>query len=96
MSTTAQLMYVSLSPSLSLSLSVYLVFHSIPQLFDHYLTMLSAAGVFESKFHSATDLELGQSVMRVLLAALSHNDKEVSTVPVTYLEDSLPLLHSTM
>lgn len=74
----------------------YLVFYSIPQLFDHYLTMLSAAGVFESKFHSATDLELGQSVMRVLLAALSHNDKEVGSITEGYLLPYLPLPHSIM
>ena len=42
--------------------------------------MLSTAGVFESKLHSATDIELGQSVMRVLLAAVSHHDKAVHTV----------------
>ena len=55
-----------------------LCLHSILQLFEHYITMLSSAGVFESTFHSATDLELGQSVMRILLAAITQPDKEVS------------------
>ena len=42
--------------------------------------MLSSAGVFQSRFHSTTYLRLGQSVMRVLLAAISHPDKEVGGV----------------
>lgn len=59
--------------------------------------MLSTAGVFESKFHSATDLELGQSVMRVLVAALSHNDKEVGVQFQSQRNlPYLPLFHSIM
>ena len=54
--------------------------HSIPQLFEQYLAMLSSAGVFESPFHSTTEVELGQSVMRVLVAAISHPDTEVGGV----------------
>lgn len=42
--------------------------------------MLSSAGVFRSRIHSTTDMRLGQSVMRVLLAAISHPDKEVGVV----------------
>lgn len=53
---------------------------SILQLFEHYLAMLSSAGVFQSRIHSTTDMRLGQSVMRVLLAAISHPDKEVGVV----------------
>ena len=47
------------------------------QLFEHYLAMLGSARVFQSRFHTTTDVRLGQSVMRVLLAAISHSDKEV-------------------
>lgn len=51
--------------------------HSMLQLFEQYLLMLSSAGVFESRFQTATDMELGQSVMRVLLGAIINPDKEV-------------------
>ena len=54
--------------------------HSILQLFQHYLFMLSGVGIFESQFHSTIDIELGQSIMRILLAAISHSDKEVGVI----------------
>ena len=38
--------------------------------------MLSTAGVFQSQFNP-NDMELGQSIMRVLLAAVANQNKEV-------------------
>jgi hypothetical protein len=50
--------------------------HCSSELFEHYLAMLGSARVFQSRFHTTTDVRLGQSVMRVLLAAISYSDKE--------------------
>ena len=64
-------------PALYVSVCHYVcVLHSIPQLLEHYLSMLSTAGVFQSQFNP-NDMELGQSIMRVLLAAVAHQNKEV-------------------
>ena len=69
---TAHLRY-SLSPCFI----PFLRLGSMSQLFEHYLAMLGSAGVFQSRLHTTTDVRLGQSVTRVLLAAISHSDKEV-------------------
>jgi hypothetical protein len=65
---------------LNLSFTITMDFNATncsTELFQHYLFMLSAVGIFESQFHSTTEMELGRSIMRVLLAAISHSDKEV-------------------
>lgn len=51
--------------------------HCSPELLERYLQMLRAAGLFEGSLSPGTEVEIAQSLIRVLLAAVAIEDKEV-------------------